>query len=100
MTYTLEPELSARNFQVRDCLQNEEPKRKPCNKLEPQANYDACSIAIIGGADGPTAVFVSPKQPPEQHIALSALRFEHADDIEWKIVFREKLINDIEIVLL
>ena len=100
MTYTLEPELPGRNFQVRDCLQNEQPKRKPRNQFEPQANYDACSIAIIGGADGQTAVFVSGGQNSEQHRALSALRFEHANDIEWKIVFREKLMEDIEVELL
>ncbi len=100
MTYTLEPELSGRNFQVRDCLQNEQPKRKPRNQFEPQANYDACAIAIIGGADGPTAVFVSADQNLEQHQALSALRFEYADDIEWKIVFREKLMEDIETELM
>ena len=100
MTYTLEPELPGRNFQVRDCLQNEQPKRKPRNQFEPEANYDACAIAIIGGADGPTAVFVSGGQNSEQHSALSALRFEHADDIEWKIVFREKLMEDIEVELL
>ena len=100
MTYTLEPELPGRNFQVRDCLQNEQPKRKPRNQFESQANYDACSIAIIGGADGPTAVFVSGGQNLEQHRALSALRFEHADDIEWKIVFREKLMEDIETELM
>ena len=100
MTYTLEPELPGRNFQVRDCLQNELPKRKPRNQFEPQANYDACAITIIGGADGPTAVFISGGQNSEQHRALSALRFEHADDIEWKIVFREKMMEDIEVELL
>ena len=100
MTYTLEPELSGRNFQVRDCIQNEQPKRKPRNQFEPEANYDACAIAIIGGADGPTAVFVSAGHNLEQHCALSALRFEYADDIEWKIVFREKLMEDIETELL
>ncbi len=100
MTYTLEPELSAKNFQVRDCLQNEQPKRRPKKEYEPQASYDACCIGIIGGADGPTAIFASSLQNPEQHIALSALRFEHTDDIEWKIVFREKLTEDIEVDLI
>lgn len=100
MTYTLEPELPGRNFQVRDCIQNEQPKRKPRNQFEPQASYDACAIAIIGGADGPTAVFASAGQNLEQHCALSALRFEYVDDIEWKIVFREKLMEDIETELL
>jgi len=99
MTYTLEPELPGRNFGVRDCVDNEQPRRKPRNQFEPQASYDAC-IAIIGGADGPTAVFASAGQTLEQHCALSALRFEYADDIEWKIVFREKMMEDIETELL
>lgn len=100
MTYVLEPELPGRNFQVRDCLPNEQPKLKPKNQFEPQSEYDACCVGIIGGADGPTSVFVSPIHKTEQHIALSALRFEPANDIEWKIVFREKLVEDIEIELL
>jgi hypothetical protein len=100
MAYTLEPELSGRNFQIRDCLQNEEPKRKPKNMYEPQVNYDACSIGIIGGADGPTEIFVSPIQKVEQRVALSALHFEPTDDVEWKIVFHEKLMEDIDVELL
>lgn len=100
MTYTLEPDLSGRNFQVRDCLKNEQPKRKPRNQFEPQVSYDACSVAIIGGADGPTAIFTSMVQNLEQHTALSALSFKHTDDIEWKIVFREKLMEDVEVDLL
>ena len=60
----------------------------------------ACSIGIISGADGPTAVFIFGGKSLEQHVALSVLRFEHADDIEWKIMFREKLMEDIEAELL
>ena len=78
---------------MRDCLDNEQPKRNLCNQFEPKASYYAGSIAIIGGADGPTEIFVSAVQNLEQHIALSALRFEYADDIEWKIVLREELIK-------
>ena len=100
MTYTLEPELPTGNFTVRDCEQNEQPKRRPKKHYEPQAEYSACSIGIIGGADGPTAVFVSAERNIQQHCALSALRFEYADNIEWKTVFREKLMEDIETELL
>lgn len=100
MTYTLEPELSGRCFHVRDCLDNEKPKRRSQNQYESQAGNEACSIAIIGGADGPTAIFASAGQNPEQHTALSALQFEPADNIEWKVVFREKLSEDIEVDLL
>lgn len=100
MTYTLEPELSAKKFRISDCKQNEQPKRRPKKNYEPKSEYDACSIGIIGGSDGPTAIFASSGQSIEQHTALSALCFEHTDDIEWKIVFREKLIEDIETELL
>lgn len=100
LTYISEPELSGKNFLVRDCKQNEQPKRRPKKACEPKSEYAACSIGIIGGADGPTAVFVVAGQNKKQHTALSALRFEYAEDIEWKIVFREKLIEDIETELL
>lgn len=102
MTYTLEPDLSNKNFQVRDCLENDEPKRRPKNPYEPQASYDACSIGIIGGADGPTAILFSQgaKTKTVQHAALSALHFEPASDVEWKIVFREKLMEDVEAILI
>lgn len=97
MTYTLEPELSSMNFRIRDCADNEQPKLKPKNPLEPEASY---SVAIIGGADGPTAVFFSPAgEKTQPHTAMSALRFEHTDDIEWKIIFREKMMEDVVIDL-
>lgn len=100
MVYTLEPELSDRNFQVRDCLENEEPKRKPKKFFEPQAGYDAFSVSIIGGADGPTEIMVAKRGEPAGHAALSALHFEPTEDVEWKIVFREKLKDDLEVDLI
>ncbi len=98
MTYTVEPDLSDLNFRVRDCLMNEQPKKKARNKLDPQPEYDAC-VAIIGGADASTAFMLSSGQSLKQHRAMSALRFEVTDDVEWKIVFKEKMIADTEKVL-
>lgn len=100
MVYTLEPELSDRNFQVRDCLENEEPKRKTKQVFEPQANCDAFSVSIIGGADGPTAIMLSKREEPAGHAALSALHFETTENVEWKMVFREKLKDDLEVDLI
>lgn len=99
MSYTVEPELPNKNFQVRDCLDNDEPKRRPKKPYDPQASYDACSIAIIGGADGPTTMIISngSSNKAAPHAALSALHFEPVDDVEWKIVFREKPTDDIEV---
>lgn len=98
MTYTVNPELPNKNFQIRDCLDNDEPKRRPRKLHEPQAGYDVC-IGIIGGADGPTALILSNRRKNKTvpHAALSALHFEPKDDIEWKIIFREKPMKDIEV---
>ncbi len=98
MTYTVEPELPNKNFQVRDRLDNDEPKRRRGKLYEPQANNGAFSIGIIGGADGPTAMILSNGRESNtaQHVALSALHFEPIDEIEWKIIFREKPMEDIE----
>lgn len=100
MTYKLEPELAKRNFRVRDCLDNEQPRLRAENQPEVYTKNEAQAIAIIGGADGPTAIFTSAVSDSQLHTALSALRFEHADGIDWKIVFSEKLTEDIEIGLL
>lgn len=100
MVYTLEPELPTKNFQVQDCLENEAPKRKPSKPFEPQATYDVVSVDIIGGADGPTAIMLSNKPEPAIHTALSALHFEPTEEVEWRMVFREKLMDDIEISLI
>lgn len=100
MEYTLEPDLSDLNFKVCDCVENDSPKRIKQNRFEPKANYDACVVAVIGGSDGPTALFTSASSNIGYHVALSALHFEYVNDIEWKIVFSEKLIDGTEIDLI
>lgn len=102
MTYTLEPDIPNKNFTVRDCLDNDQPKRRPKTDYEPQATYDACAIGIIGGEDGPTAIILSDRKNGTKtvpHAALSALHFEPTNDVAWKMVFREKLVKDMEVDL-
>ena len=62
----------------------------------------ASSIGIIGGADGPTSVIVgvprtAPGEQKKFHAACSALTFEPQKNVEWKMTFREKTVEDIEI---
>ncbi len=94
MTYVLEPDLSERNFQIKDCLQNDEPrsKGKPLER--------ASSIGIIGGADGPTALAIAKEGDAPIHMALSSLHFEWKDQVEWKMIFRVKQMKDIEVKLI
>ncbi len=100
MTYTLEPDLPDRRFQVLDCAESDGPRQKSMNRFEPQAQNDAFVIGIIGGADGPTMIISGAKEEDHRHIAMSALHFAPADDVEWKIVFREKRMEDLAVDLL
>ena len=102
MTYALEPPLSQATYTVCDCTPNEQPKRMPKNSYEPNAAYSVAFIGgFIGGADGPTAIVMSSENcDSEVHTALSALHFDVVSDIEWKIEFRAKMVEDIEVTLI
>lgn len=102
MTYALAPDLPDMNFQIRDCLDNDEPVRKTVDAFEPKATCDACMVGIIGGADGPTALVFSQSDETKAgfHTVLSALHFEPTDDVEWKSIFREKLMQDRDVDLI
>lgn len=96
MTYVLEPDLPSKNFRLLDCAKSDPPVRIP-----EQAETNAHSIGIIGGADGSTAVFVSGRsQNKEVHSAISSLHFKETEDVEWKMMFYEKLLKDKEVALL
>ena len=97
MAYTLEPELSNMQFSVSDTKQSDPPKKANVSALN---NDFASAIAIIGGADGPTSVFMGvPRTEKKLHAACSALTFEPQKNVEWKMTFREKTVEDFEIQL-
>lgn len=96
MTYALEPDLPSKNFRLLDCAKSDRPVR-----ILEQAETNAHAIGIIGGADGPTAVFVSGRSKnKEVHSAISSLHFKEIEDVEWKMMFYEKLLKDMEVTLL
>ena len=103
MEYRIEPELAARQYRSMDCKQSDEPRPMKITRTEGAAevriNGKAVSIGIIGGADGPTAVFMSSptSKTSQPHMASSSMRFEHVDEVEWRIVFLEKLHDDITV---
>lgn len=99
MAYTLSPDLSGQRFMLRDCA----PGNTPRYRTDTPAVSSTAGIGIIGGADGPTAIFIAPVSPEahsELHTACSALHFEPAQTVEWKMIFREKNIPDTDIDLL
>lgn len=98
MSFLVFPDIDKKYFSVRDTEQNDAPVKTG----EKITDNEASSIAIIGGADGPTAFFITEKQSSENdiHTASSALKREHKETIMWQFIFRQKPDDDIKITLI
>lgn len=96
MTYRLEPELPESSFRLEDCVESDHLRWR---QQEHDA-HGASAFGIIGGADGPTAIFVSGKGASNGHTAISSLHFEPPKEVEWRMIFYEKMLEDTEITLL
>lgn len=100
--YRLEPELSAQKFSLIDCRPADSPREIRMRERNERGGgtAEATAIALIGGADGPTAVFLAEPKCAQEHTAYSSLRFEPVDEVEWRIEFREKRMEDISVPLI
>lgn len=101
MSYSLEPDITGRGFMVQDCADGDRPRQKnrDPNAFEPVVCAGAAAIGVIGGADGPTAIIMG-RNTPKLHTACSALHFEPVDEVEWRTVFSEKMMPDVDVCLL
>ena len=102
MSYSLEPDISGRGFMIQDCTEGDRPrqKKRDPDEFAPVAFCNAAVIGVIGGADGPTSVIMG-QSAPKLHAACSSLRFEPiVDDVEWRVVFSEKLMDDVDVDLI
>lgn len=107
MTYAVSPEISRRALQIQDCG-GDRPRRilprDPEDRFLPEAKNDMCvmagasAIGIIGGADGPTAIFMAGKGEPR--CTFSSLYFELGKPVEWRMRFYEQRVEDLEVKLL
>ena len=52
-------------------------------------------VAIIGGADGPTVIFLANGSTAKCRTACSSLYFEEQKNIEWRMEFQVKTMEDI-----
>ncbi len=91
MVYTIEPEMKRGWMTLSDCSDGDRPLQKI---KEPYAPTAAASIAIIGGADGPTAIFSGENKALKHHGACSSLHFEPVQEVEWQMIFHEKKYGD------
>ena len=100
MFYRLEPDLNRNQFRIVDCAQGDSPRYK---EGVPKPEYPgAVSVGIIGGASGPVTITARSADGSSgtTHFAASALHFEPAEEIEWRIVFQETPNDDLTISLL
>lgn len=86
LRYAVEPELSEEEeLVISDCAQSDLPVGGE--------QAAARSVAVIGGASGPTSFFVAGKQPvceehPKTRCAYSSLHGTPVEAVEWKMVYR------------
>lgn len=103
MTYTITPELPDGAVYVFDCAESDQPRQiQPVSSespYQPQAAY-CCSIGIIGGADGPTAIMVGVPEGAKVQTACSSLHFEPTEKVEWRLTFREEPCGEMTIKLI
>ncbi len=76
LSYTVSPELPQGLLMVQDWT--------PSDPVRVGGGY-----GIIGGADGPTAIFVGSKPKPGFQVACSAVHFEPPKQVNWQMVFHE-----------
>ncbi len=99
MTFDIEPEIPKHSYSIHDCFENDEPRRRSIEKSIAQSDFSS-AVGIIGGADGPTAVFMARPGEGRDNAAVSALHFDKNFDVKWKMEFMEKTKPDIEIELI
>lgn len=112
MEYTLEPK-ARRKIRILDCEAGDKAVKRECVSRRQQEKKEAAAMDVIGGADGPTAIFVAvgcrdksdlriaeEKGKKDLQIANSSLYFEPRKEVRWRVVFYEKQWEDREVCLL
>ncbi len=90
LSYTLEPPM--KDFSLEDVLEGDQMRPKAPKEGEILGGgiavaSMASSVGIIGGADGPTALYVGAPQPPICRVAYSGLRFQPVEQVTWVPIF-------------
>lgn len=100
MTYTLDPDIPGDSYMLQDCADGDHPRQKQTASNGPTSVCSAAVIGIIGGADGQTAIILSSRATAKLHAVCSSLHFEPVQNVEWRFVFRQKLMQDVDVKLI
>ena len=99
LCYTLEPPLPAGEMLLQDAAPGDTVRTVV--KADGLSAEESACIAIIGGADGPTAVFVSGCAAGEDvRVACSAVRYEPVQTVKWRVRFMARPKEDKTVALL
>lgn len=100
MAYTIHPDLPSDAFYLRDCAKGDSPRLRHPGKGG-IVGSTVGAIAVLRNTDDPSAVFYVDGEAVRLHAACSSLRFEAVSEpIEWSLSVREKLRDDVDIVLM
>ena len=95
MAYTLSPELPGSSIHVIDTAQSDRPRQK-----QGEPNTSKAATVLLGGVRGVSSVAAIVSGRGELHTACSALHFEAVKEVEWRIIFHEKLKEAIRVTLI
>ena len=100
MQFRIQPDMSRNQFRIVDCAQSDQPRYRDENCVV--NGTVMMTVGIIGGASGPVTLISRHEGTATEtnHITSSALHFEPAKQIEWRIVFQEKPNADLTISLI
>ena len=88
LDYTLSPDLPGGELTLADCVRPD-PTRPAQLDAGGAAFLPAASdgVCVLGGAHGPTALFVAHTGRPQLHTACSSLHFAPLAEVTWQAVF-------------
>lgn len=95
MAYTISPELPKNSIHVIDTAQSDRPRQK-----QGEPNTSKAATVLLGGVRGVSSVAAIMSGGGELHTAYSALHYEIVKEVEWRIIFHEKLKKDIRVTLI
>lgn len=96
MSYTITPELPQGSWSLMDCNDGDGPRQALSASGQPVAT--ACAM-VMGIADHAQPIAFGEALPGALHAACSSLYFHPVDRVEWRMVFRDKALDDVTVEL-
>lgn len=100
LAYTVKPDFKDGEFRLVDCKDGDHAR-----KIKQDIHADgkkAASVAVIGGADGPTSFFFAAKlkgSDEKKYSAFSSMHFEEKEEVEWRPVFQMERRKEMELMI-